>query len=137
MLLSGCFFAKRGFTPCGFSHIQSYLKCLILLIRKAEENGSLPKIQIAPFGLIMRFSCSHIGSNGIILSHLQAVVPYGGSVSTKSTEPSGMFFINSRQSPCHNVMPSTVCLLHKNRLKPLPKWCDTCIFKRSTNTCWK
>ena len=30
---------------------------------------------IAPLGLIMPFNCSHIGSNGITLSHLLAVVP--------------------------------------------------------------
>src|SRR5574344_742818 len=33
------------------------------------------------------------------------IVPYGGSVSTKSTPPSGMSFISSKQSPCHSVMP--------------------------------
>ena len=102
VFFNGLHFAFIKPSTVFFSHIQSYLKCLILLILKAEEKGSLPKRQIAPFCLIMRFNCSHIGSNGITLSHLQAVVPYGGSVSTKSTEPSGMFFINSRQSPCHN-----------------------------------
>ena len=58
---------------------------------------------MAPFGLTIRFNCSHMGSNGITESHLQAVVPYsyGGSVSTISTELSAIRLISSRQSPCH------------------------------------
>ena len=58
-----------------FSHTQSYSYCLMLLIRKELLNGSLPNNAIAPLGLIIRFNSFHIGSKGITLSHLQAVVP--------------------------------------------------------------
>ena len=37
--------------------------------------NSVAVITIAPLGLITRFNCSHIGSSGMIESHLQAVVP--------------------------------------------------------------
>jgi len=99
----------RGFSlalvkPLGlvFLHCQSYLKSGKLLTLTKEQNGSWPNNTIAPFGLMMRFNCSHIGSSGMMESHLHAVVPYGGSVSTISTLPLGISFILSRQSPCIN-----------------------------------
>ena len=40
-----------------------------------EEKGSFPNKTIAPLSLIILFNCSHIGANGITLSHLQSVIP--------------------------------------------------------------
>ncbi len=96
--LPGCFFTRHIFEGLSFSHIQSYLYILILLILKALLKGSLPNNTIAPFGLIILFSCSHIKSNGITWSQRQAVDQYGGSVMIQSILPSGILFIHSRQS---------------------------------------
>src|SRR5699024_5313331 len=38
-------------------------------------------------------------------------IPYGGSVTIKSTLPSGISFINSKQSPCNNSMLILMLLL--------------------------
>ena len=43
-------------------------------------------------------------SKGIILSHLQAEVPYGKSHKIISTLPSGISFIYCRQSPSNNLL---------------------------------
>src|SRR5699024_4904366 len=86
-----------------FSQTQSYLYNFKLLNLKLLENGSAPVNTIAPLSLITRSYCSHKGSNGIIVSHLHAVVPYGKSAKIISTEPSGISFINSKQSPCNNL----------------------------------
>src|SRR5699024_9026608 len=83
-----------------FSHIHSYLNNLGLLIISALVNGCAAVNTIAPLPLIIRSYCSHNGSNGITESHLQAVVPYGKSASIISTDPSGISFMTSRQSPC-------------------------------------
>ena len=93
--------------PCSltFSHTQQYLNIFILLAISVVVNGWLAVITIAPFCLMMRFNCSHIGSNGMIESHLQAVVPYGGSANTISTLPLWISFMRSRQSPCINQTP--------------------------------
>ena len=95
---NGWYLAIAGLLGFSFSQIQSYLYILILLILKALLNGSLQNNTIAPFGFIIRFNCSHIGSKGITESHLQAVVQYGGSVMIQSILPSGIRFIHSRQS---------------------------------------
>lgn len=39
-------------------------------------------------------------SDWITLSHVEAVVPYGKSHRIMSIDPSGISFINSKQSPC-------------------------------------
>jgi hypothetical protein len=95
------YLACRKLLAFDFSHTHSYLKALILLQIKILVNGCEAVITIAPLGLITRFNCSHIGSKGIIESHLQAVVPYGhgGSVRTISTDASGICDISTRQSP--------------------------------------
>jgi hypothetical protein len=95
----GILLAFKGPVAADFFQHQEYRKLEMFDAPKELVKGWLAVITIAPFFFVMRFSCSHIGSNGIMLSHLQAVVPYGGSVKTMSTEPSGMPFIISRQSP--------------------------------------
>lgn len=52
-----------------------YLKFSILLQIKVLVKGSPLNKTITPLGFIILFSCSHIKSNGIILSHLHCVVP--------------------------------------------------------------
>ena len=57
---------------------------------------------------------THLGSGSIAIachnlksiteSHLQAVVPYGGSVIIASILPSGIDFITSKQSPLYNLI---------------------------------
>jgi len=114
--LSGLLFANWNQVEFVFSHIQSYLYCFILLIRRAELKGSLPNSTIAPLGFIILFSCSHIDSKGITVSHLQAVVPYGGSVIIQSILPSGILFIISRQSPSSAVQ-FFICIIIFYRIK--------------------
>jgi len=99
----GWYFVCAKLLQAFFFHIQSYLYCFILLIRRAEEKGSLQNNTIAPFGFIILFSSAHIGSKGITESHLQAVVPYGGSVIIASILPSGIDFIISMQSQRYAV----------------------------------
>src|SRR5699024_3667987 len=82
---------------------QQYLKSLKLLSISLVVKGWLAVRTIAPLSLITRSYCSQSGSKGIIVSHLQAVVPYGKSAKIMSTLPSGMSFINSKQSPCNNL----------------------------------
>jgi len=53
-------------------------------------------------------SCSHIGSKGIIVSRLQAVVQYGGSVIIQSILHSGIDFISSKQSQQYNMFTSNM-----------------------------
>src|SRR5574344_536567 len=99
VILICCNFANNGFPPFFLSHTQSYLYCLILLILKALEKGSLPNNTIAPRSLIILLYCSHNGSNGITTSHLHCVVPYGKSQRIISILLSGISFIFSKQSP--------------------------------------
>jgi hypothetical protein len=94
----GAFFIQNTFVGFSFSHIQSYLYCFILLILKAELKGSLPNNTIAPLGFMILFSCSRMGSKGITVSRLQAVVQYGGSVIIQSILQSGISFMPSIQS---------------------------------------
>lgn len=66
---------------------------------------------IIPLSFIILSYCSHNGSNGIIVSHLQAVVPYGKSQRIISIDLSGMCFITSRQSPKYMLFGSIFILL--------------------------
>ena len=58
-----------------FRQISSYLNHSRLLITSLLVNGCEPNSTTAPLGLTMRLYCSHSGSSGIGLSHLQAVIP--------------------------------------------------------------
>src|SRR5699024_1139493 len=78
---------------------QQYLKSLKLLSISLVVNGWLAVSTIAPLSFITRSYSAHNGSNGMIVSHLQAVVPYGKSHNIISIEPSGISFIISKQSP--------------------------------------
>lgn len=95
---SGCIFERANPVLCDFSHIHSYLNIFTLLITNALVNGCEANKTIAQLGFIIRFSSAHIVSKGITVSHLQAVVQYGGSVIMQSIYPSGISFISSRQS---------------------------------------
>src|SRR5699024_4366411 len=81
-------------------------------------NGWVAVNTIAPLSLITRSYCSHNKSNGIIVSHLHAVVPYGKSASIISTEPSGISFINSKQSPCNNSISLKLFTSYYNYFYP-------------------
>lgn len=98
--LIGCIFDSRGLPPFFLSQTQQYLNIFILLAINVVVNGWLAVKTMAAFFLAMRRYCSHIGSNGITLSHLQAVVPYGRSQRIISIDLSGISFISSKQSPC-------------------------------------
>src|SRR3990167_7772644 len=100
-ILNCCLFAKKKFVALCFSHIHSYLNILILLITKALVKGWLAVKTIAPLSLIILLYCSQSGSKGMMVSHLQAVVPYSQGRSAKiiSTDLSAIFCISSRQSP--------------------------------------
>src|SRR5574344_681323 len=99
-----------------FSNIHSYLNHFGLLITSALVNGCEPNNTIAPLSFIIRLYCAQSGSNGITVSHLRSVVPYGGSVSTKSTEPSGISFISSKQSPlCKSICNPSPHFIHSRK----------------------
>jgi hypothetical protein len=74
-------YLKRLFLTVHKIYSNSFIPYPIILIlfyithSKAELNGSLPNNTIAPFGFMILLSSFHIRSKGIILSHLQAVVP--------------------------------------------------------------
>src|SRR5699024_763203 len=89
-----------GLSKLSFSHTNGCLKCLILLVRKTLVNGSLLVSTTAPFSFNTLLYSAQSGSNGIIVSHLHEVVPYGKSANIKSTPPTGIRFITSKQSPC-------------------------------------
>lgn len=110
-----CFFTKNILVGLSFSHTISYLKSLILLILKALLKGSLQNNTIAPLGLIILFNCSRIKSKGIIVSHLQAVVQYGGSVIIASIDQSGINFIHSIQSILYIVFNSSIIHYKQNK----------------------
>src|SRR5699024_2981086 len=78
-----------------------YLKFPILLFINFVVKGCDAVSTIAPLSLITLSYCSHNGSKGIIVSHLQAVVPYsqGRSHNIISIDLSGICCINSKQSP--------------------------------------
>src|SRR5699024_4595826 len=97
-LIIGLYFAI--WKPLGFtlSHTHEYLNHFGLLITNALVNGWLAVNTIAPLSFIIRSYCSHNGSKGIIVSHEQAVVPYGKSHNIISTLLSGIRFIPSKQS---------------------------------------
>src|SRR5699024_2868265 len=96
---NGCFFANAPLEVLTLSHTNSYLNNFVLLITNALVNGWLAVSTIAPLSFITRSYSAHNGSNGMIVSHLQAVVPYGKSHNIISIEPSGISFIISKQSP--------------------------------------
>jgi len=78
---------------------QSYLNIFKLEYLSVVLNGSCPNNTIAPLGLINLLYCFQSCSKGIIVSHAQAVVPYGKSHKIISIDPSGSVGIISRQSP--------------------------------------
>jgi hypothetical protein len=71
----------------------------MLLAISAVVNGWLAVNTMAAFRFAILRYCAHSGSNGITVSHLQAVVPYGKSHKIMSTLASGNCAITSRQSP--------------------------------------
>src|SRR5699024_11252606 len=88
------------------SHTKQYLNNLLLLFINDVVKGCEAVKTIAPLSLITLSYCSHNGSNGIIVSHLQAVVPYGKSHKIMSTDLSGIRFIPSRQSSLYILFNS-------------------------------
>lgn len=66
-----------------FTHVSFSLNILKLLATSEEVKGSVANNTIAPRQ--MRLNSLHIGSNGIILSQLHEVVPYGKSHIIAST----------------------------------------------------
>ena len=74
-IFKGSFLAVKNPVPLFFHHTHSYLNILILLITNALVNGCEAVRTIAPLSLIILLYCSQSGSKGIIVSHLQAVVP--------------------------------------------------------------
>src|SRR5699024_85164 len=94
----GRYLATANAPPVSLFQYHWCLKLSILLLINDVVNGWLAVSITAPFGLITRSYCSHNGSNGIIESHLHAVVPYGKSASIISTDPSGIRFIISNFS---------------------------------------
>jgi len=64
-----------GVSAAGHKWIHSYLNSFGLLITKALVKGCDAVNTIAPFGFINFSYRFHKSSNGIIVSHLQAVVP--------------------------------------------------------------
>ena len=99
-----CFFTKRKLVNLLFSQIISYLYSFKLLVLRRLLNGSVPNNTVAPLSLIIRLYCSQSLSNGITLSHLQAVVPFfqpqGRSASIMSILLSAKNLIASIHSPC-------------------------------------
>src|SRR5690606_16652864 len=82
-----------------FSHIHSYLKSRMLLAINDVVNSWLAVNTMAALRFATLRYCAHSGSNGITVSHLQAVVPYGRSHRIISTDASDSPAITSRQSP--------------------------------------
>jgi hypothetical protein len=76
------------------------------------RSGSVPNSEITPFGLMILLSSFHITSNGIAESQSHAITSNGGSVRIKSTLPSGISFILSKQSPFIKFT-LTICVLLK------------------------
>src|SRR5574343_892700 len=92
---------------------------------QCPETGSL-SVKKFPPNIITTLPILNIASkysfSGVLLSHsfmyflffavpnplvpLSAFIPYGGSVKTRSTLPSGIFFISSKQSPCISLIIS-------------------------------
>src|SRR5699024_5251329 len=87
------------FVSLVLTNVHEYLNIFGLIITNALVNGWLAVSTIAPLSFITRSYSAHNGSNGMIVSHLQAVVPYGKSHNIISIEPSGISFIISKQSP--------------------------------------
>src|SRR5699024_2936680 len=132
---NGCLLAFKWFDGFVFCQYQTYLyNCLLLAIRSVV-NGCEAVNTIAPLSLITLSYCSHKGSKGITLSHLFCVVPYGKSAKIISTEPSRMSFINSKQSPCNNLI--VINFTHFKII--LWKWCvfffDSFQFSRTVRHC--
>lgn len=93
------FFACWNPVQVSFFHTQSYLYMRKFPERSFVEKGSDPNRAITPGNLRTRLYCAQSLSSGSTLSHLHSVDPYGRSHSIRSTYPSGMSAINSRQSP--------------------------------------
>src|SRR5699024_75085 len=94
----GRYLATANAPPVSLFQYHICLKLRILDCIKAVVNGWLDVSTIAPLSLITRLYSAHNGSNGIIVSHEHAVVPYGKSHKIMSTDLSGICFIPSRQS---------------------------------------
>src|SRR5699024_1803397 len=108
----GCFLARNILPAFFLSHTHVYLNQSDLLIINLVVNGCDAVKTIAPLFLITLSYCLHNSSNGIISSHLEAVVPYGKSHKIISTLPSGIRFIPSRQSSLYILFSSMLPLLH-------------------------
>src|SRR5699024_8178019 len=95
------YFATKCPLAVTLSQVQLYLNFFTLLITKVLVKVGLEVTTIAPLSFITRSYCSQSGSKGIIVSHLQAVVPYrqGRSHNIISIDLSGICCINSKQSP--------------------------------------
>ena len=114
-----CFFALNTLKGRVFNHVSFCLYSERLLIISNDVKGSPANKTIGAFGLHTRWYCSHRGSNGMIMSHLQAVVPYGKSHITQSTLPSGIRFIPSRQSSLY-ILFSSIMLCYFVNLSVQP-----------------
>ena len=106
-----CFFALNTLKGRVFNHVSFCLYSERLLIISNDVKGSPANKTIGAFGLHTRWYCSHRGSNGMIMSHLQAVVPYGKSQMMQSTLPFGILFIPSRQSSLYILFNSIILIL--------------------------
>ena len=76
----------------------SYLNQSNLVVTNNEVNGCDANNIIFDFGFTTLSNSSHILLKSKTLSHCIAVVPYGGSVKTKSTDSSGNVFKTLKQS---------------------------------------
>src|SRR5699024_4794979 len=119
---NGIIFAFKYPPPISLSQVIRYLKFSILLHISRDVKGSSANNTTTPFGFMIRAYSAHNGSNGITVSHLHAVVPYGKSASIISTEPSAIRFISSIVSPCIIVLIISL-LISLNIKRPIHIYC--------------
>src|SRR5699024_5709487 len=105
-IFNGWIFASNAVELFFLFHTHVYLKFLILLFINFVVKGCDAVKTIAPLSFITLSYCSQNGSKGIIVSHLHAVVPYGKSHKTISTDLSGIFFIPTKQSSLYILFSS-------------------------------
>jgi len=77
----------------------------------AVVNGCDPVSTIAASGFASLRYASQSGPNGMTASHLQAAVPYGRSARIMATEPEGISFMRSRQSPSSSRVESNAVVV--------------------------